>query len=84
MEMHPLPLSEPTSYVCAAQNPVSRATSDPVDLGVCSIPQPPGSTWVLILCSVTATFCLIGIVIILCKIKKSEDYEEAKLERSPQ
>ncbi|KAG9333762.1 hypothetical protein JZ751_010275 [Albula glossodonta] len=42
MEIHPLPPSEPTSYVCAAQNPVSRATSDPVDLGVCSIQQLKG------------------------------------------
>ncbi|KAG9329090.1 hypothetical protein JZ751_007693, partial [Albula glossodonta] len=41
MKMHPLPPSESTSYVCAAQNPVSKATSDPVDLGVCSTPQPP-------------------------------------------
>ncbi|KAG9333764.1 hypothetical protein JZ751_010277, partial [Albula glossodonta] len=65
MEIHPLPPSESTSYVCAAQNPVSRATSDPVDLGVCSIPQPPGRGWVPILCPVTATLCLIGIIIIL-------------------
>ncbi|KAI1883813.1 hypothetical protein AGOR_G00235860 [Albula goreensis] len=84
MEIHPLPPSEPTSYVCAAQNPVSRATSDPADLGVCSIPQTPGSTWVLIVCSVTATFCLIGIIIIVCKIKKCEDYEKAKPEPNPQ
>ncbi|KAI1883814.1 hypothetical protein AGOR_G00235880 [Albula goreensis] len=85
MEIHPLPPSESTSYVCAAQNPVSKATSDPVHLGVCSIPWPPGSTWVLILCSVTSvTFCLIGIIIIVCKIKKCEDYEKAKLEPSPQ
>ncbi|KAG9330088.1 hypothetical protein JZ751_027349 [Albula glossodonta] len=70
MEIHLLPPSEPTSYVCAAQNPASRATSDPVVLGVCSTPRSPGSRWVLILCSVTATFCLIGIIMILCKTKK--------------
>ncbi|KAG9330089.1 hypothetical protein JZ751_027350, partial [Albula glossodonta] len=50
MEIHPLPPSESTSYVCAAQNPVSRATSDPIDLGVCSTPRPTGRGWVPILC----------------------------------
>ncbi|KAI1883812.1 hypothetical protein AGOR_G00235840 [Albula goreensis] len=65
MEIHPLPPSEPTSYVCAAQNPVSRATSDPVILGVCSILQTPGRGQVPIVCPVTATLCLIGIIIIL-------------------
>ncbi|KAI1882755.1 hypothetical protein AGOR_G00238200 [Albula goreensis] len=36
------PSSESTAYMCTAQNPVSRATSDPIDLGVCCIQQPSG------------------------------------------
>ncbi|KAG9329091.1 hypothetical protein JZ751_007694 [Albula glossodonta] len=44
MEIHLLPPSEPTSYVCATQNPASRATSDPVVLGVCSTPRSPAGT----------------------------------------
>ncbi|KAJ8357944.1 hypothetical protein AAFF_G00050190 [Aldrovandia affinis] len=40
MEIYPLPPSESTTYTCTAKNPVSRATSDPIDLGVCSIQQP--------------------------------------------
>ncbi|KAJ8377428.1 hypothetical protein AAFF_G00260330 [Aldrovandia affinis] len=40
MEIYPLPPSESTTYTCTAKNPVGRATSDPIDLGVCSIQQP--------------------------------------------
>ncbi|KAG9331609.1 hypothetical protein JZ751_018638, partial [Albula glossodonta] len=38
VEIHPS--SESTAHTCTAQNPVSRATSGPIDLGVCSIQQP--------------------------------------------
>ncbi|KAG9331606.1 hypothetical protein JZ751_018635 [Albula glossodonta] len=53
VEIHPS--SESTEYTCTAQNPVSRATSDPIDLGVCSIQQPPGGPWVLVLCGTVLT-----------------------------
>ncbi|KAG9331607.1 hypothetical protein JZ751_018636 [Albula glossodonta] len=38
VEIHPS--SESIAYTCTAQNPVSRATSGPIYLGVCSIQQP--------------------------------------------
>ncbi|KAJ8349248.1 hypothetical protein AAFF_G00171300, partial [Aldrovandia affinis] len=62
MEIYPLPPSESTTYTCTAKNPVSRATSDPIDLGVCSIQQPRGGRWVLALCGLSALF-LIGLLI---------------------
>ncbi|KAI1883811.1 hypothetical protein AGOR_G00235830 [Albula goreensis] len=70
MEIHPFPPSEPTSYVCAAQNPVSRATSDPVDLGVCSVQQLKGVRWVPVICPVLLLLC-IGLLVILCKRNQS-------------
>ncbi|KAJ8366978.1 hypothetical protein AAFF_G00336240 [Aldrovandia affinis] len=66
MEIYPLPPSESTTYTCTAKNPVSRATSDPIDLGVCSIQQPRGGRWVPALCGLLALF-LIGLLIFLYK-----------------
>ncbi|KAJ8377429.1 hypothetical protein AAFF_G00260340 [Aldrovandia affinis] len=63
MEIYPLPPSESTTYTCTAKNPVSRATSDPIDLGVCSIQQPRGARWVPALC----VLFLIGVLIFLYK-----------------
>ncbi|KAJ8378469.1 hypothetical protein AAFF_G00239330, partial [Aldrovandia affinis] len=66
MEIYPLPPTESTTYTCTAQNPVSRATSDPIDLGVCSIQQPRDGRWVPALCGLSALF-LIGLLIFLYK-----------------
>ncbi|KAJ8357968.1 hypothetical protein AAFF_G00047830 [Aldrovandia affinis] len=54
MEMYPLPPSESTTYTCTAQNPVSRATSDPIDRGVCSIQQPQDRRWIPAVCGLSA------------------------------
>ncbi|KAJ8358099.1 hypothetical protein AAFF_G00034040 [Aldrovandia affinis] len=43
MEIYPLPPSESTTYTCTAKNPVSRATSDPIDLG--SLLHPAATRW---------------------------------------
>ncbi|KAJ8378488.1 hypothetical protein AAFF_G00239520 [Aldrovandia affinis] len=66
MEIYPLPPTESTTYTCTAQNPVSRATSDPIDLGVCSTQQPRDGRWVPALCGLSALF-LIGLLIFLYK-----------------
>ncbi|KAJ8361877.1 hypothetical protein AAFF_G00415950 [Aldrovandia affinis] len=71
MEIYPLPPSESTTYTCTAKNPVSRATSDPIDLGVCSIQQPRGSRWVPALCGLSALF-LIGLLIFFYKTNQSK------------
>ncbi|KAJ8384280.1 hypothetical protein AAFF_G00206370 [Aldrovandia affinis] len=58
MEIYPLPSSESTTYTCTAKNPVSRATSDPIDLGVCSIQQPRDGRWVPALCGLSVLFLI--------------------------
>ncbi|KAJ8362261.1 hypothetical protein AAFF_G00386680 [Aldrovandia affinis] len=74
MEIYPLPPSESTTYTCTAKNPVSRATSDPIDLGVCSIQQPRDGRWVPALCGLSALF-LIGLLIFFYKTNHSNKNE---------
>ncbi|KAG9331608.1 hypothetical protein JZ751_018637, partial [Albula glossodonta] len=63
VEIHPS--SESTAHTCTAQNPVSRATSDPIDLGVCSTQQPPGGRRVPLLCAVIPSVFFAGLIIVL-------------------
>ncbi|KAG9331604.1 hypothetical protein JZ751_018633, partial [Albula glossodonta] len=69
VEIHPS--SESTAHTCTAQNPVSRATSDPIDLGVCSIHQPPG-IWVAVLCALMSVTFLLGSTVFYYKKRKRD------------
>ncbi|KAG7457112.1 hypothetical protein MATL_G00243030 [Megalops atlanticus] len=67
VECYPTLLSESISYRCTAKNPVSRATSDPVNLEICSVQGTRGGRWVPVLCAV---LLLIGALTCVCKWKK--------------
>ncbi|KAG7457109.1 hypothetical protein MATL_G00242990 [Megalops atlanticus] len=78
--------SESISYTCTAQNPVSRATSDPVELGICSVQGGKVSRWVIVLCASLLALLLIGALICLYKRKKTNrgqrETNQAEIEHS--
>ncbi|XP_064194884.1 T-lymphocyte surface antigen Ly-9-like isoform X2 [Anguilla rostrata] len=70
--------SPSTTYTCTAHNPVSRATSDSVDLEMC-FPQRSQVTWVPALCA-TSAFLAFGVLILLYKRKKQKQYKSETIQ----
>ncbi|XP_064194889.1 T-lymphocyte surface antigen Ly-9-like isoform X2 [Anguilla rostrata] len=64
-------LSPSTTYACTAHNPVSRGTSDSVDLEMCFRSK---VRWVPALCA-TSAFFVFGALILLYKRKKHKQYK---------
>ncbi|XP_064194874.1 T-lymphocyte surface antigen Ly-9-like isoform X13 [Anguilla rostrata] len=71
-------LSPATTYTCTAHNPVSRATSDSVDLEMC-FPQRSQVTWVPALCA-TSAFLAFGVLILLYKRKQHKQYKSETIQ----
>ncbi|XP_064194881.1 T-lymphocyte surface antigen Ly-9-like isoform X2 [Anguilla rostrata] len=71
-------LSPSTTYTCTAHNPVSRATSDSVDLEMC-FPQQSQVRWVPALCA-TSAFLVFGVLILLYKRKKHQQYKSETIQ----
>ncbi|XP_035279604.1 SLAM family member 9-like isoform X2 [Anguilla anguilla] len=63
-------LSPPTTYTCTAHNPVSRATSDSVDLEMC-FPQRSQVGWVPALCATSAFLVFGGLILLYKRIKQT-------------
>ncbi|KAG9328816.1 hypothetical protein JZ751_010311 [Albula glossodonta] len=80
VEIHPS--SESTAYTCTAQNPVSRATSGPIYLGVCSIQQPSVGPWFSVLGIIFFILFLTGLMVICkCAKKNKSETAQGKIER---
>ncbi|KAJ8357057.1 hypothetical protein SKAU_G00198510 [Synaphobranchus kaupii] len=75
LQLHPLPPC--STYTCTAHNPVSRATSDSVDLGMCSSQRLQGR-WVPVLCA--STVFVFGVLLLLCKWKKQKRYKSETIQ----
>ncbi|XP_064194864.1 T-lymphocyte surface antigen Ly-9-like isoform X4 [Anguilla rostrata] len=71
-------LSPSTTYTCTAHNPVSRATSDSVDLEMC-FPQRSQVRWVPALCAASA-FLAFGVLILLYKRKQHQQYKSETIQ----
>ncbi|XP_064176062.1 T-lymphocyte surface antigen Ly-9-like [Anguilla rostrata] len=67
-------LSPSTTYTCTAHNPVSRTTSDSVDLEMCFL-QGSQVRWVPALCA-TSAFLVFGVLILLYKRKKAQTVQK--------
>ncbi|KAJ8332868.1 hypothetical protein SKAU_G00417640 [Synaphobranchus kaupii] len=66
-----------STYTCTAHNPVSRATSDSIGLGMCSSQRLQGR-WVPVLCASTAF--VFGVLLLLCKWKKQKRYKSETIQ----
>ncbi|XP_035279606.1 T-lymphocyte surface antigen Ly-9-like isoform X3 [Anguilla anguilla] len=70
--------SPSTTYACTAHNPVSRATSDSVDLEMC-FPQRSQVRWVPALCA-TSAFLVFGALVLLYKRKQHQQYQRETIQ----
>ncbi|XP_036410777.1 SLAM family member 5-like [Megalops cyprinoides] len=72
IEMDSFPQAESVTYRCTAQNPVSRASSDPMALRGCSTQGAKVDRWIPALCGILFTLFLTGAVMCLYKKKKRD------------
>ncbi|KAG5847310.1 hypothetical protein ANANG_G00124660 [Anguilla anguilla] len=79
IDLHLHSLSPSTTCMCTAHNPVSRATSDSVDLEIC-FPQRSKVTWVPALCATSAFLVFGALILLLYKRKQHQQYQSETIQ----